>query len=412
MSAPLETNDVARPPNAGGQYLPSMSGRIGAGYMLRYFVAERFAKDKLVLDVASGGGYGSAILGRVARRVTAMERSEAAVLHAQQQYAGFGNVEFKVGEIRELPFPDETFDLVTWFGTDGQAPDAEQAVQELRRVLKDDGMLLISTPSPEASSRAISDQNPCLTSELDHQRLENLLRQSFPHVRMFGQTSASASAMAPLTAGTSIVLDSTSASLRFAHIDSVSGREWARPIRPTEFLAVCSSYAPTADIEIPCAAIAAANEGEEEALMGRILNAPEINTGILAAFLELLTEARIARNGHSSPGKSQDGISGAEISASERELGILKRVLTNLMQEHGRTVEQLERSEQKAASLSQALETNEQERMLLSERLRTIEASTSWRALGRVRGTFSRMPWLRKIVRKTALFFSSAGELK
>jgi len=50
-----------------------------------------------------------------------------------------------VGDIHHLPFPDQSFDLITLFMVMEHLYDPLQAIQECRRVLKKDGILLATT---------------------------------------------------------------------------------------------------------------------------------------------------------------------------------------------------------------------------------------------------------------------------
>jgi len=63
------------------------------------------------------------------------------------------------GSILKLPFPDGTFDKIICSEVLEHIPDDRQAIQEIVRVLKDDGFLAVSVPSylPEAICWKLSD---------------------------------------------------------------------------------------------------------------------------------------------------------------------------------------------------------------------------------------------------------------
>ena len=69
---------------------------------------------------------------------------EPTVEHARERYGH----DFQVADLAKLPFEDDSFDLVVCFETIEHVADARRVVAELRRVLVDDGMLVISTPNP------------------------------------------------------------------------------------------------------------------------------------------------------------------------------------------------------------------------------------------------------------------------
>ena len=69
---------------------------------------------------------------------------------------GFNNVEFRQGDIEALPFPDDSFDLVTGFNSFQYAGNAAHALREAGRVAKPDGMIVIMTWGEPAGMQAAS----------------------------------------------------------------------------------------------------------------------------------------------------------------------------------------------------------------------------------------------------------------
>src|SRR5262245_27197030 len=61
---------------------------------------------------------------------------------------GLTNIEFRAGDLTALPFPDGSFDAVVCVFGIFFVPDMEAAVRELRRVLRADGRLAITTWGP------------------------------------------------------------------------------------------------------------------------------------------------------------------------------------------------------------------------------------------------------------------------
>jgi SAM-dependent methyltransferase len=56
-------------------------------------------------------------------------------------------VRFVVGDATDLPFPDESFDVVTFFDVLEHIPADTRAVTEALRVLRPGGFVLVTTPS-------------------------------------------------------------------------------------------------------------------------------------------------------------------------------------------------------------------------------------------------------------------------
>ena len=133
----------------------------------RPFMRRQILRDVLapvpgerVLEVGAGTGYYSL---DVARRIAPEGRLDA--LDLQQSMLdelmrraatrGIGNIVPMQGDAQRLPFPDATFDAAFLVATLGEIPDKEQALRELRRILKPSGRLIVGEgqPDPHAVSR-------------------------------------------------------------------------------------------------------------------------------------------------------------------------------------------------------------------------------------------------------------------
>ncbi len=107
--------------------------------------------DWIVLDVATGGGHTALAFAPYVAWVVAtdvtprmLEKAEAYVTSQ-----GVTNVEFKPADAVNLPFEDETFDLVTCRIAPHHFPDVPRALKEFHRVLRRGGrMVIIDTLLP------------------------------------------------------------------------------------------------------------------------------------------------------------------------------------------------------------------------------------------------------------------------
>jgi len=90
-------------------------------------------KDKL-LDVGCGTGISTSVW---ACECTGIDPSEKLVALAQKKYAGQENRKFLVGNAEELPFPDDTFDVVISITAIHNFTDAKKGILEMQRVGKD-----------------------------------------------------------------------------------------------------------------------------------------------------------------------------------------------------------------------------------------------------------------------------------
>jgi ubiquinone/menaquinone biosynthesis C-methylase UbiE len=117
-----------------------------AEHVTRYICAQDFVKGKVVLDIASGSGYGTQILAETAKRVYGVDVDADAVKYAKDKY-GQKNIEFKKGDGLRIPLEDKSVDVVVTFETIEHIEDYRTFLSEVKRVLRDDGTALISTPN-------------------------------------------------------------------------------------------------------------------------------------------------------------------------------------------------------------------------------------------------------------------------
>ena len=98
-------------PWAGERYVPEITGEIQLEHIHRYLLAQEYSKDKEVLDIACGEGFGSALLAKTARRVVGIDIAAEAVRHAAFSYR-IDNVRFQQGSCSKIPLDSNSIDLV------------------------------------------------------------------------------------------------------------------------------------------------------------------------------------------------------------------------------------------------------------------------------------------------------------
>jgi SAM-dependent methyltransferase len=136
-----------------------------------------------VLEVGPGPGVLLGLLGRTARHVTAVEPSREMRALAIRAHAGAiadGRLEVRAGAAAATGLPDASVDVVVSVNTVAIWPDLDAGVEELRRVLRPGGWLVLSWHGGERPSRA---SRPLLLREELLQRIEDALRARFPDVR-------------------------------------------------------------------------------------------------------------------------------------------------------------------------------------------------------------------------------------
>jgi ubiquinone/menaquinone biosynthesis C-methylase UbiE len=152
-------------------------------HVYRYAYATRFVKSKHVLDAACGTGYGArGMLDAGAASVTGVDLSTAACLVAKTRYG----VEALCMDVTQMSFEDGQFDVATSFETIEHLNQRDVFLDDICRVLKPDGLLVISSPNRECHNMA--GKNRFHVHEFDLQEFERNLRSRFTSVSILGQS--------------------------------------------------------------------------------------------------------------------------------------------------------------------------------------------------------------------------------
>jgi SAM-dependent methyltransferase len=112
-----------------------------------YEFAGGFCEGKSVLDYGCGGGYGAAVLAGYARKVVGVDIDADALEHAKQHYRSPNLGYEKIPADAPLPLERESFDVVVSFQVIEHVPDVPRYLSDLQAVLKDTGMILLTTPN-------------------------------------------------------------------------------------------------------------------------------------------------------------------------------------------------------------------------------------------------------------------------
>jgi len=115
---------------------------------------------KLILDVGCGSGTVTRDIARLTKgHVIAIDGSADMIAVAKNVLEKESNVELHVGSAGALPFPDNTFDVVTCNLLLMWADDPQQVVCEMARVTKKGGVVLASL-EPDYGSKLHYPENP------------------------------------------------------------------------------------------------------------------------------------------------------------------------------------------------------------------------------------------------------------
>jgi SAM-dependent methyltransferase len=147
----------------------------------RYQWASKFVKEKDVLEIACGGGQGLSLLSEVAKSVTAGDVDEIIVGNANLNNSN--KIAISKFSADKIPYENESFDAVIIFEAIYYFEDFRLVLEEVNRVLRKDGILLIATANPELYDFTASANSVKYYSVLE---LDKLLKNRFVSTKFFG----------------------------------------------------------------------------------------------------------------------------------------------------------------------------------------------------------------------------------
>jgi len=106
-------------------------------------------EGEIVLDLGSGAGFDAFLASPkvgITGKVIGIDMTDEMLIKARENAVkgGFTNVEFKKGDIENLPVDNESIDVVISNCVINLAPDKEKVFLEIYRVLKSGGRLMVS----------------------------------------------------------------------------------------------------------------------------------------------------------------------------------------------------------------------------------------------------------------------------
>lgn len=113
----------------------------------RYYWAGQYCAGRDVLEAACGTGQGLGYLAQLARRLVAGDFSGEILAIARAHYGD--RIAMSRFDAQEMPFPDDSLDVVILFEAIYYLPGAERFVNECGRVLRDGGQVLIATANKD-----------------------------------------------------------------------------------------------------------------------------------------------------------------------------------------------------------------------------------------------------------------------
>lgn len=118
--------------------------RDAAAYDRMYALLRPVVRDKTVLELAAGTGLIAKHIANAAEYIEVTDASEQMIRQAEREDHA-ENLHFSVQDMFCLPYADAAFDVVIVSNALHIVPQPERALREIKRVLKDDGVLIAPT---------------------------------------------------------------------------------------------------------------------------------------------------------------------------------------------------------------------------------------------------------------------------
>ncbi len=219
-------------PFTGERFTPECVREIAYEHWHRYAFALSLVEGKQVLDAACGEGFGAALLAGKAGSVIAVDIDPVSIEHATHRYGAQDNLSFRQDDVTLLDsLPDDSFDVIVSFETLEHVMEQDRMLAGFSRLLKADGILLVSTPDKKNYSEATGVTNPHHVRELYFSEFSELLDRHFNANKIYTQKLLFQSSLSSL--------DREGPPEVLVHTDAGIVQEMAYP--PMYYVGVCTN---------------------------------------------------------------------------------------------------------------------------------------------------------------------------
>jgi SAM-dependent methyltransferase len=145
-----------------------------AEQLARYWWAAQAVGGKEVLDAGCGAGEGARILVDAgAERVTGVVASQAAQSEAVRRAGDVAM--FVAAKLEALPFAPASFDIAVCFDLVDSSEQRSELLEELHRVLREDGSLLLAWTDPDGLEAELASRFATVALHRQHPRLASAI---------------------------------------------------------------------------------------------------------------------------------------------------------------------------------------------------------------------------------------------
>lgn len=150
----------------------------------RYIFAGSFINNEdKVLEAPCGFGYGAAYFSDLCSKVEALDLADENISFGKNAY-NFDNVNWLIGDVTKLPYKDNEFDVYISYEVFEHLPMKliDIYLNEAKRIIKDGGKLIISTPNRETRKNI---NNPFHVKEYNFKEFNQLVKKYFNIVEYY-----------------------------------------------------------------------------------------------------------------------------------------------------------------------------------------------------------------------------------
>jgi len=153
-------------------------------HLAAYEFARRFVRGGLVLDAGCNVGYGCRLLESVADHVVGIDIDRSALRYARNSDP---SGEYVVLNVSNMPLRENSIDIVVSFQVIEHLHNPGVFLEEVRRVLKQKALFLLSTPNRRLRLMpGAKPHNPEHIREYELKEFSDLLRRHFDKVTLLG----------------------------------------------------------------------------------------------------------------------------------------------------------------------------------------------------------------------------------
>ncbi|MFH1612899.1 MAG: class I SAM-dependent methyltransferase [bacterium] len=138
-----------------------------------------------VLDNGCGIGYGTFSLSPFVSKIIGIDISEEAIYKSKQKYQ-HKNLCFEIMDSQNLKFSNDSFDLICSFQVIEHIKELNLYLNEMKRVIKQNKTIIISTPNKYTFSLQEDVGNPFHIKEFYPEELQKIFLKYFSNVELYG----------------------------------------------------------------------------------------------------------------------------------------------------------------------------------------------------------------------------------